>query len=180
MAAPGATPAQTSLRFTFNQLWELFQHKPCVDPKTDEPPKGFDNQCAMQVGFTLERVGVSLHKYRGARCPFASNRGGMVASAQGLADWLKTKPFPGCPDAEKYTGQTIFSKIQDRTGIVFFADYWRRDPDKQARTGDHIDLWNGSRLTAFTSWFRVHLGLSWDGRMSDYRLARTALFWHIP
>lgn len=36
-------------------------------------------------------------------------------------------------------------------GIVYFADYWARNARKKASgkpTADHIDLWNGSRLTA--------------------------------
>jgi hypothetical protein len=50
----------------------------------------------------------------------------------------------------------------------------------KSRTGDHIDLWNGSRFTEFSSWFRVHWGISYDGLWSDYRLASSALFFPVP
>jgi len=56
-----------------------------------------------------------------------------------------------------------------------------KDDEKGAtRTGDHIDLWNGSRMTAYSSWFRVHLGVSWEGVWSDFRGASKVLFWAIP
>jgi hypothetical protein len=106
----------------------------------------------------------------------------MAASAQGLADWLKTKPFPGCPAPEIYEGRTVFEKITGRTGIIFLADYWQRPNEKggSRRTGDHIDLWDGSRMTSVSSWFRVHWGVSWDGLWSDFRGAPRVMFWNIP
>jgi hypothetical protein len=165
----------------FQSIWENYPGEPpCKDPKTGKPPPGYENQCAIKVGYALEKAGVSFATYRGARCPCGSKKGGMVASAQGLADWLKKRPFSGCPKAEKYTGKTAFEKIKDRTGIIFLANYWQRDTDKgDSRSGDHIDLWNGSRMTTVSSWIRVHVGISWDGVWSDYRLATEVLFWPI-
>jgi hypothetical protein len=166
---------------SFQAIWNSYpSESPCKDPKTGKPPPGYDNQCAMRLGYALERAGVSFASYRGARCPCAPQKGGMVASAQGLANWLKTRPFHGCPTFEKYTGTDVFENIKGRSGIVFLANYWQRKTDKgDARTGDHIDLWNGSSMTAFSSWFRVHLGVSWDGLWSDFRRATEVLFWPI-
>jgi hypothetical protein len=105
----------------------------------------------------------------------------MVTSAQGLANWLQRHPPPGGGKAEQYTGSTVFEKIGGRTGIVFLANYWTRTTDREnARTGDHIDLWNGSRFTSLTSWVRVQWGISWDGVWSDYRRASTTVFWPLP
>jgi hypothetical protein len=165
----------------FQTFWDNYSSEsPCKDPKTGKPPPGYDNQCSMRLGYAMEKSGVSFASYHGGRCPFGSKHGGMVASAQGLANWLKTRPFRGCPTYEKYTGQDVFEKIKGRTGIIFFANYWQRDSDKgDARTGDHIDLWNGSHLTATSSWFRVHLGVSLDGVWSDFRRATEVLFWPI-
>ena len=75
----------------------------------------------------------------------------------------------------------MFDAIEDKTGIVFLANYWQRDAEvgTAGRSGDHIDLWNGSRFTSYTSWVRVQLGISWDGLWSDYERAEKALFWHI-
>ena len=105
----------------------------------------------------------------------------MIAGAQELANWLGPKRFPGCPQPETYTGRDAFEQIRGRSGIIFLANYWQRDNEKGAtRTGDHIDLWNGSRMTAYSSWFRVHLGVSWEGVWSDFRGASKVLFWAIP
>lgn len=175
------TALQQIVGIAFQTIWNNYSgESPCKDPKTGKPPPGYDNQCAIRLGYAMEKSGVSFASYHGARCPFASKNGGMVASAQGLANWLKTRPFPGCPIYEKYTGKDVFEKINGRTGIIFLANYWQRDSDKgEARTGDHIDLWNGSSMTAASSWIRVHLGLSWDGLWSDFRRATEVLFWPI-
>jgi hypothetical protein len=104
----------------------------------------------------------------------------MVAGAQELANWLGPKRLAGCPNAESYTGKAAFDRISDRTGIIFFANYWQRHGETgDARSGDHIDLWNGTRLTSAFSWARVHLGISWDGYLSDFRRSTRVLFWPI-
>ncbi|PSF08210.1 hypothetical protein C7H09_08555 [Marinobacter fuscus] len=63
-------------------------------------------------------------------------------------------------------------------GINFFKDYWIRTSDPQNNTtGDHIDLWNGSRLTDWTSWLRISMGLSLEGYWSDFGKSKEILFW---
>lgn len=166
----------------FETIWQNYPDgHPCIDPKTRKPPKGYSDQCAMRVGHALEKSGVSFASFNGKRCPCSSKHSGMVAGAQELANWLGPKRFPGCPKSEAYTGREAFEKINGRTGIIFLANYWQRDGEKDStRTGDHIDLWNGSRMTAYSSWFRVHLGVAWDGVWSDFRSASKVLFWPIP
>ncbi|WP_429267926.1 T6SS effector amidase Tae4 family protein [Paraburkholderia sp. EB58] len=39
-------------------------------------------------------------------------------------------------------------KETGRTGIIFFGSYWRRCLKEKDPSDDHIDLWNGERLTA--------------------------------
>ena len=166
----------------FETIWRNYPDgHPCIDPKTGKPPKGFSDQCAIRVGYALEKSGVSFASLNGKRCPCGPKHGGMIAGAQELANWLGPKRFPGCPQPETYTGRDAFEQIRGRSGIIFLANYWQRDNEKGAtRTGDHIDLWNGSRMTAYSSWFRVHLGVSWEGVWSDFRGASKVLFWAIP
>lgn len=97
--------------------------------------------------------------------------------AQEFADWLKSSSIPGVGRPEVVTGSDWTERIDGRTGVIFFGDYWVR-PGGQ-RTGDHIDLWNGSRMTAWTSWIRVQTGLHWDGYWSDYSKSRTIIFWPV-
>jgi hypothetical protein len=166
----------------FDTLWQNYpKSDPCVDKQTAKSPPGFSNQCAIRVGYALEKSGVSFATFQGKRCPNASKTSGMVAGAQELANWLGPTRFGGCPNGETYTGKDVFDKISDRTGIIFLANFWQRDGETGTeRTGDHIDLWNGSRMTAYSSWFRVNMGISWDGLWSDYARASKVIFWPIP
>jgi hypothetical protein len=165
----------------FETIWKNYPAEPPCRDKLGKIPPGYENQCAIKVGYALERSGVSFASFKGGRCPHAAKQSGLVASAQELANWLQTPRFAGCPKPETYTGKTVFEKIEGRTGILFLANYWKRTTDQgDARTGDHIDLWNGSRMTAYSSWVRVTFGISWDGLWSDYRLASKVLFWNIP
>ncbi|NKI93705.1 T6SS effector amidase Tae4 family protein [Rhizobacter sp. SG703] len=165
----------------FETLWRNYpRFNPCVDPSTGNLPAGFDNQCAMRVGRALELSGVSFASFRGKRCPFGPKQGGLVAGAQELANWLGPSCFAGCSTCESSTGAEVFEKISGRSGIIFLANCWRRPGESgTARTSDHIDLWNGSRMTEYSSWLRVHFGVSWEGHWSDYRLAPRTLFWAV-
>ncbi|ATG96104.1 type VI secretion system (T6SS) effector Tae4 (amidase) [Paracidovorax citrulli] len=51
----------------------------------------------------------------------------------------------------QYTGADGMKRIESRKGIVFFKDFY--GPGMQ---GDHIDLWNGWRLSSFSSIISVH------------------------
>lgn len=166
---------------TFDMIWRNYpsDFTPCRNSRTNQPV--FENQCAIRVGLALQRAGVNFGSFRGDRCPSAPHNTGMVISAQALANWLLTRPFSGCPRAEHYTGSTVFDEISDLQGIIFFSDYWQRPGEvgTSRRTGDHIDLWNGERLTSLSSFVRVHLHFSIDGYLSDFRRSPRVLFWRL-
>ncbi|WP_306391212.1 T6SS effector amidase Tae4 family protein [Telluria beijingensis] len=115
-----------------------------------------------------------------------------AALASQLAAWLKLQPFCGLPNEPKnVTGKDWQEKIKERTGIVYFANYWARNARERARdmpSGDHIDLWNGSRLTATGASFfstvgrrlgfsAIGAGSSWG--YSDLGRSSEILFWEI-
>ena len=55
-----------------------------------------------------------------------------------------------------------------------------RTVDKPDRpTGDHIDLWNGSRLTDWKTWIRIQFGLVIPEVWSDLEKSKKILFWEI-
>lgn len=71
-------------------------------------------------------------------------------------------------------------RCSGRSSIIFLANYWRRPGESgTTRTGDHIDLWNGYRMTEYFSWVRIHFGVTWEGQWSDYRRAPRTMFWAI-
>jgi hypothetical protein len=127
----------------FETIWENYpSYDPCRDKKTGKIPLGYENQCAIRVSYALEKSGVLFSSFHGGRCPNTPKNSGMVTSAQELANWLGPSRFSGCSKPETYIGKEAFDKIEDRTGIIFLANYWQRVTDKgSARTGDHIDLW---------------------------------------
>lgn len=55
---------------------------------------------------------------------------------------------------EQYSGKDVFGKVKGRTGIVSMKDFWGTP-----QVGDHIDLWNGWRLTHFRSILAVYTPL---------------------
>lgn len=149
------------MKLKFKTLWGNYPDNVCVDKNGKNKP-GYDNQCAVKVGYALAQSGVSFNSFKGSMCPGTEKNQGMAASAQALADWLQGAKIDGLGKAEHYTGKDAFEKIKGRTGIVFLADYWQRDQEKgtNRRSGDHIDLWNGERFTTYFSWMRIHLAIS--------------------
>ena len=40
------------------------------------------------------------------------------------------------------------TELKGKTGVIFFKDYWQRGKERfEARSGDHIDLWNKDEIT---------------------------------
>ncbi len=119
---------------------------PCiVDGK-----RAFTNQCAIRLGVALELSGINLTSFRGARC-WHGHKPAHILRAEELANWLKSgfSPFRRRIEFKAADG---FKDIMSKTGIIFFKDYY--GPGNQ---GDHIDLWNRSRLTAFRTWLEFRL-----------------------
>lgn len=85
----------------------------------------------------------------------------MVGNAAKLAGWLKEKQrFKHCGPREVLKPTTWQAMVSGRTGIIFFANYWRRHGERGRGTGDHIDLWNRDRLTStLLSFMRFTLGI---------------------
>lgn len=162
---------------TFEDLWKKFPDDPTlhVDPKTGKDI--FDNHCAINLSEALFNCGISLKGFTKTKCWHCPKGGIHIIRAQEMADWLKTKPFVNCPKPKSLSAKTYHEN--EETGIIFFRDYWRRGASESSRTGDHIDLWNGSRLTTVFSYFRAQFGFSWEGQFSDYKLSKEILFWPI-
>ncbi|MGH6649093.1 type VI secretion system amidase effector protein Tae4 [Aquabacterium sp.] len=174
----------------FADLWAGYPKTgtPYVDAK-GEVPTGFENQCAIRVSVSLTSVGLAMKSFKGATVLVNANKAAI--RAQELADWLKLQPFCGLPaKPEGITGKDWQDKIKGRTGIVYFKDYWARAAETNP-TGDHIDLWNGSKLTATgllssaQSFMRFTLGLDRVGvgsvwnLYSDLGKSKEILFWEV-
>jgi hypothetical protein len=144
-----------------------------VESSFDDSPckqngkKAFENQCAIRLGESLRKSGVNFNTFKGAKC-WHGHKPAHILRAEELATWLKSSfsPFKNVIEFEGING---FSSIAGKKGIIFFKDYYG-----PAQQGDHIDLWNGSRLTRYSSWFQFAFS---DGRhYSD----ATVWFWAVP
>ncbi len=176
------SPHAPSLHFA--ALWAGYPAgTPYVDRKTGHPPPGFDNQCAIRLSVALHAAGVPMESFRGAYVLIKSQRA--AVRAEELAAWLKLQALPGVASAENVTGEKWQEKIKGRTGIVFFANYWARPGETKHPTGDHIDLWNGNRLTISSpeglavTVLRFGLGVTSGPGFSDLGKATSILFWEI-
>lgn len=104
--------------------------------------------------------------------------------ADGMVVWLRLQPFCGLPSKpDNVTGKDWESKVEGRTGIIFFGGYWARNGESSATaSGGHIDLWNKRTLTpSVQSFFRFRLGINrpWFHPYSDLRGAKIILFFEI-
>lgn len=159
----------------FKELWKNYPDgHPCN--------KEFTNQCAIKLGVALAKSGVdtTLLVPKKRHCWYHKNSEGHVLAADELAAGLKKVRLAGVAQSIEVTGQNFKSRLSGLKGIVYFEDYWLRSGDNPGRpTGDHIDLWDGSRLTDWSSWVRIQFGLVIPNVWSDLESAKKILFWKV-
>lgn len=153
---------------TFQELWNNHPNIKGEDSLLDK--KQYQNQCAVNLYAALLRSKTNVRSFSG-QLSWQKGKPQYAIRAQELADWLARPGTLHCIKIEKFSGKEVFKKINGKRGIIFFQNYW--GPGHQ---GDHIDLWNGNRLTDWKSWARINLFISWEGIWSDYRKAEAVWF----
>ncbi|AXF75346.1 type VI secretion system amidase effector protein Tae4 [Erwinia tracheiphila] len=170
------------MALSFESLWNAHptvkgEEVPCRLPNG---LKAFDDQCAIGVGTALARCGCDVTRLKAMLCWHHPKKEGHVLRAEELANALRIAPFAGIGAMIKVTTDNFEKTLRNETGIIFFKDYWRRPGESFGnRSGDHIDLWNGTRLTQKTTWFRIQWGMHWEGWASNYFDAVEVWFWKI-
>ena len=160
----------------FRDLWKFYPEEAPCDKKS------FSNQCAMKVGSALAKCGVRTSTLvpKNRHCWHHKENEGHALSASELAAGLRKTKIPGIAAAIEIEVTNFKAQLAGKKGIIYFEDYWLRAEDRPERpTGDHIDLWNESRLTDATSWLRVQLGISYEGVWSDFKKSKKILFWTV-
>lgn len=159
---------------TFAQLWA---NHPTI--KGDAPllDRGvYPNQCAINVSAALVRSGVDMSRYSGTRS-WQEGKPKYAIRAEELAHWLATGAAHLPARLTKYAGKAVagaFDKMDGKAGLIFLKDYYG-----PGLSGDHIDLFNGSRMTDWSSWIRIQTGFSIPEYWSDYRKAAAIWFWQL-
>ena len=163
---------------TFATLWSNHPNVKGDTPLLEKTV--YENQCAINLSAALMRTGINMKNYTGT-WSWAKDKPQYAIRAQELANWLAT-PAPHLPTkVEKFIGKEAFGEVEgtkgikNRRGIVFFQNYWGAGAQ-----GDHIDLWNGSRLTDMLSWMRIYARIGSVGLGTDYRKAQSVWFWALP
>ena len=168
---------------SFATLWRnhplVTGEKPVLDRTV------YPNQCAINLSAALIRSGVDMASFHGT-WSWEKNKPKYPIRAQELANWFAKGGARLGAKTEKFSGKEVFGRekgksgMSGRSGIVFFQHFW--GPGMQ---GNHIDLWNGSRLTDWKSWARINIrignfGLHDLGAGSDYQRAQSVWFWALP
>lgn len=140
----------------------------------------YENQCAINLSAALLRSGMSMNSFTGT-WSWEKNKLKYAIRAQELANWLASPGAQLPSKTEKFTGKEAFGEVEGkkgikgRHGIAFFQNYWGTGAQ-----GDHIDLWNGTRLTDMLSWARIYARIGSVGLGTDYRQAQSVWFWAMP
>jgi hypothetical protein len=183
-------PSQLA-KVRFEQLWN--NHPTIVgDPapcgKAGKP--NYHDQCAIRMGVCLTKSGFDLTRIKAPSrltfCAYHDKKEGHTLRAEQLARGLihfADLHQAGVAAKEDIEPKGFRDAIKGRTGLIFFADYWERAGETfKTRSGDHIDLWDGDRLTSWTSYLRIlfnisgHLGpLDW----SSFEDSRLIWFWEV-
>lgn len=92
-----------------------------------------------------------------ASCWHHERTQGHILAAEEFAEGLTRIPIPGVSPVVRYSAEAFADEMNRKTGIVFIKDYWQRRAElERNRSGDHVDVWNGSRLTDWFSWLRIN------------------------
>lgn len=127
---------------TFAKLKAAYPSSPPCDTEA------FPDQCAIKVSTALRGAGASLKSFKGVCCWQPEHKGMKhVLRAEELANWLKKRYLANWPNPVDITGKDWQTKIENKTGVIFFKDYWLRKGEKFP-SGDHIDLWDKDELTS--------------------------------
>ena len=133
----------------FNKLWK--NHPTGEFPCSTDGKKNFDNQCAIRMGDCFEKAGISTKNWPARRCWQHKKSESHILAAEELAVALTRVTVVGVKKAEKYSGSDGFEKIKNRKGIIFIKNFYGT-----GMQGDHIDLWNGWRLSSLMSAISVY------------------------
>ncbi|WP_411751996.1 type VI secretion system amidase effector protein Tae4 [Serratia sp. (in: enterobacteria)] len=119
------------MALSFTQLWN---NHPYPDSPCDST---FINQCAIRMGVALEKSGINIHTFHGAKCyQNFKHSPRHILRAQELANWLLSRQdLVGKVAKKKKVSQNDYI---GKKGIVFIKDGWG--------STDHIDVWDGSKM----------------------------------
>jgi hypothetical protein len=112
---------------------------------------------------------------------------GRCCSSERVGERIKKVRVAGLKSAIKVNPKEFGNKLSGKKAI-FFKDYWRRTVAGNTgplrnRSGEYVDIRNGSRTTEVSSWARINLRIGSFGirsitdRFSDFEDSSEIRFW---
>ena len=175
------TKIQGKNMIKFNSLWANFPDKDkvkklCTNKQSDSN-NPFDNYCAILLSECFIQSGIDTSGMTGAKCWSHSGKK-HILRAEELAVAISNRNIPGFSKVTKVSPANFQEKLKNKTGVVFFKDYWQRGNEKYARrSGDHIDLWNKNEISGQGMFMRTLY--EFFGVVSDLNRSREVWFWEV-
>ena len=166
---------------SFNNLWNNFPNEKkkkshCTNKQKDTN-KPFSDYCAILMSECFIRSGIDISLYNGNRCWSHSGKKHILL-AEDFANGLKKQTPPNFSRMEKVVPGSFQSKLKDKSGVIFFKDYWQRGNESfKNRSGDHVDLWNKGRITGGGMLYRFIIEAL--GIVKDLNKSKEIWFWEV-
>ena len=160
----------------FQQLWDNYPSNDPCDAKDEKGAPLFSNQCAIRLSYAMKKSGISMESFpKKRKCWVHPGQDHILAAAE-LADWIQNSKIPNMLVTETVTGEKWRDRVLSRTGIICFEDYYLRG---DGSGGDHIDLWDGSAMTGFGSYFRARFNIVIPSVWSDLGKSKKIRFFPV-
>lgn len=169
----------------FLDLWNNYSKSNGIESrcfnKNKDQSNPFDNYCAIRLSECFILSGIPIQSFPGRKCWSHSGVKHLLL-AEDLAKALANNPPPGFKAKENIKPSNFQSLLSDRTGVIFFKDYWRRGKKSKEsfdnRSGDHIDLWNKGATTDGPMWIRSISEFLFSS-VSDLNDSKEVWFWEV-
>lgn len=145
--------------------------------KQKDSNRPFGNYCAIMMSECFIKSGITISNYKGNKCwPHVDPK--HLLLAEDLAGNLRLSSPSHFGRMIKVNPKTFQKDLKNKTGVIFFKDYWRRGNESdKSRSGDHIDLWNKNETTGGGMLYRSVT--EFFGFVSDFNKSKQIWFWEV-
>lgn len=157
------------------------QYEKYKQNKDTQPCKyGYKNQCAIRLSLALANCGMTfelfqnqkrIHKGR-KECQLSDTP--HIVGAEELMLFLQQVWDAGISDK----GSLMKTAIQNKRGIIYFNNCFKREKSDTSFKGDHIDLWTGSEY--YNQIFKVGAGGDAKAGTDLFSRADSVRFFWLP
>ena len=168
---------------TFKTLWENYPSS-TVEHLDKNNNDIYEHHCAIHLSESLFQSGIEFigdcSKYS---CPNGRSTHILLATSLSVKINVQTNGIKNILRKD-LTGATYEAYVKDKTGIIYFENYWKRPQETdEKRSGDHIDLWNKNELASngvLKTWLRQAFpSVAERLGSSDLTKSKNVIFWEI-